>query len=93
MFIKVIGCSQPKWWYKDHVGKEFEVYKDDDKCPDGKCYIIKDINSHGDMGNIPCSDCIVISALTDGNKFVSPVVKPDIQVLQETLDALIISQL
>lgn len=79
-------------WYKNLVGKEFEVfYKDNDMG----CYVIENIDGTGNVrGCIFFEDCVEIDSITEENKFIPPAPpKTQQQIMQETLDALILNSL
>lgn len=92
-YVKTIQATNPhSGWYKDLVGKEFEVMCTDENM---KCYVIDNIDGTGKVrGCIFFEDCVEIDEITEKNKFIPPTPpKTQQQIMQETLDALILNSL
>lgn len=92
MFIKVIKCSNENYWYDNYIGKEFETISIDEEMD---AYIVDNIDGTGkSMGNIFFEDCEVIDEISRENAFVPPQPpKTKEQILQETLDTIILNSL
>lgn len=92
MFIKVLKCSNSEYWYNSHMGKVFEPIKYDN---DSQSYIIDDIDGTKTMmGSIFLEDCEEVVEFNEVDLFVRPIPpKSKEEILQETLDILILSTL
>lgn len=90
MYIKIMQCTNKDGnWYKDLLGKEFEVYKNDEFH---KAYVIDNVDGSGNvMGCVFYEDCKIIDEISEENKFICPKKKTQIEVLQDTIDKLLVS--
>ena len=90
MYVKVLKCDDSRWAHSTHIGEVFTVWR---KSEEHKQYVTEPINSDGDRIGIPFDDCIEIKDLTNETIVNHPVMKTQLQILQETVDALVLSAL
>lgn len=92
MFVKIIKCSSENYWYRDLVGKEFEIEKID---KNSNSYIVENIDGKNTMmGSLFFEDCEEIQDISNENAWIPPIPsKTKEEIMQETLDMLILNSL
>lgn len=83
MFIKVNKCSNPEYWYAEHIEKVFEVHKVDDEH---QAYVIDNIDGNFKMmGNVFFEDCEEIGVIDNEALFTPTKIKTDEEIIIDNL--------
>lgn len=92
MYIKVINCSDDTYWYKEYIGKVFIPKFIDEPT---EAYVIDNIDGTGNtMGSIFPGDFEEVIDFSEDDLFIFPdPPKSQTEILQETLDTIILNSL
>ena len=83
MFIKVNKCSNPEYWYAEHIDKVFEVREVNDEH---EAYVVDNIDGNFKMmGNIFFEDCEQISVIDNESLFAPTKSKTTEEIIIDNL--------